>query len=109
MIISQPKTSFLAVVFDVDHDFEGPRAPKAHLDTVNRNLLDHLGRPRIKERVLRNKDVVGRSTSYVRAKRNDWRKKAQFGKKRLTQKKKPNLAVGDPLSINLAVCWLVFG
>ena len=22
------------VVFDVDHDFEGPRAPKAHLDTV---------------------------------------------------------------------------
>ena len=24
----------LGVVFDVDHDFEGPRAPKAHLDTV---------------------------------------------------------------------------
>ena len=36
---------FLGVVFDVDHDFEGPRAPKAHLDTVNRNLLDHLRRP----------------------------------------------------------------
>ena len=34
VIISQPKTSFLGVVFDVDHDFEGPRAPKAHLDTV---------------------------------------------------------------------------
>ena len=45
VIISQPKTSFLGVVFDVDHDFEGPRAPKAHLDTVNRNLLDHLRRP----------------------------------------------------------------
>ena len=29
VIISQPKTSFLGVVFDVDHDFEGPRAPKA--------------------------------------------------------------------------------
>ena len=34
VIISQPKTSFLGVVFDVDHDFEGPRAPKAHPDTV---------------------------------------------------------------------------
>ena len=45
MIISQPKTSFLESVFDVDHDFEGPRAPKAHLDTVNRNLLDHLVTP----------------------------------------------------------------
>ena len=38
MIISQPKTSFLGVVFNVDRDFEGPRAPKAHLDTVNTNL-----------------------------------------------------------------------
>ena len=27
VIISQPKTSFLGVVFDVDHDFEGPREP----------------------------------------------------------------------------------
>ena len=34
MIIIKPKTSFLGVVFDMDHDFEGPRAPKAHLDTV---------------------------------------------------------------------------
>ena len=34
VIKSQPKTSFLGSVFDVDHDFEGPRAPKAHLDTV---------------------------------------------------------------------------
>ena len=34
VIISQPKTSFLVVVFDGDHDFEDPRAPKAHLDTV---------------------------------------------------------------------------
>ena len=47
MIISQPKKSFLGVVFYVDHDFEGPRAPKAHLDTVNRNLSHHLGTPRI--------------------------------------------------------------
>ena len=28
-----------------DHDFEGPRGPKAHLGTVNRNLSHHLGRP----------------------------------------------------------------
>ena len=47
MIISQPKTSFLGVVFDGDHDFEGPRAPKAHLGTVNTNLTHHLSRPRI--------------------------------------------------------------
>ena len=46
MINSQPKIPFLGVVFDVDHDFEGPKAPKAHVDTVNRNLLDHLRRPR---------------------------------------------------------------
>ena len=45
VIIIQPKTLFLGVVFDVDHDFEGPRAPKAHLDTVNRNLSHHLRRP----------------------------------------------------------------
>ena len=45
MIISQPKTSSLGVVFDVDHDSEGPRGPKAHLGTVNRNLSHHLGRP----------------------------------------------------------------
>ena len=49
MINSQQKKSFLGVVFDVDHDFEGPRAPKAHLDTVNRNLLDHLRRPFISD------------------------------------------------------------
>ena len=40
MIISQPKTSFLGVVFDGDHDFEGPRSPKAHLDNVN--AIDNL-------------------------------------------------------------------
>ena len=41
MILSQPKTSFLGVVFDGDHDFVGPRSPKAHLDTLNAigNLL----------------------------------------------------------------------
>ena len=45
-IISQPIFRFLGAVFDVDHDFEGPRAPKAHLDTakekgaeVSRSLL----------------------------------------------------------------------
>ena len=45
VIISQPKTSFLGVVFDVDHDFEGHRAPKAHPDTVLTNLSHHLGTP----------------------------------------------------------------
>ena len=34
MIISQTKTPFLGVVFNGDHDFEGPRSLKAHLDTV---------------------------------------------------------------------------
>ena len=38
LITSQPKNMFLGVVFDGDHGFEGPRAPKAHLDTVNTNL-----------------------------------------------------------------------
>ena len=37
---------FLGVIFDVDHDFEGPRSPNAHLDTVLRNLSRHLGTPR---------------------------------------------------------------
>ena len=35
MIIIQPKIPFLGVVFDEDHDFEGPRFPKTHLDTVD--------------------------------------------------------------------------
>ena len=38
MILSQPKNPFLGVVFDVDHDFEGPRAPKAHLDTAKEKV-----------------------------------------------------------------------
>ena len=46
VIISQPILRFLGVVFDVDHDSEGPRAPKAHLDTVMTTLSSHLGRPR---------------------------------------------------------------
>ena len=33
------------MVFAVDHDFEGPRAPTAHLDTVNRNLSHDLAPP----------------------------------------------------------------
>ena len=33
------------MVFDGDHDFEGPRSPRAHLDTVLRNLSSHTGRP----------------------------------------------------------------
>ena len=35
VIVSQPKTSFLRIVFDGDHDFEGLGSLKAHLDTVN--------------------------------------------------------------------------
>ena len=46
VIISQPILRFLGVIFDRDHDFEGPRSPKAHLDTVLRNLSSHLRRPR---------------------------------------------------------------
>ena len=45
VIISQPKNSFMGVIFDVDHDFEGPRSPRAHLGTVLRNLSSHLRRP----------------------------------------------------------------
>ena len=33
VIISESKRP-LGVIFDEDHDFKGPRAPKAHLDTV---------------------------------------------------------------------------
>ena len=46
MIISQPIFRFLGVIFDEDHDFEGLRSPRAHLDTVLRNLSRHLGTPR---------------------------------------------------------------
>ena len=45
VIIIQTKTSFLGVVFDVDHDSEGPRAQKAHPDAVSTNLSRRLGRP----------------------------------------------------------------
>ena len=34
------------VIFDGDHDFEGLRSPRTHLDTVLRNLSRHLGTPR---------------------------------------------------------------
>ena len=43
VIISQPIFRFLGVIFDGDHDFEGPRSPIAHLDTVLRKR--HLGTP----------------------------------------------------------------
>ena len=33
---------FLGVIFDGDHDSEVPRSPRAHLDTVLRNLSSHL-------------------------------------------------------------------
>ena len=46
VIISQPIFRFLGVIFDEDHDFEGPRSPIAHLDTVLRNLLSHPRLPR---------------------------------------------------------------
>ena len=45
MIIIQPKKPFMGVIFDEDHDFEGPRAPKAHPDTVLTNLSRRPGRP----------------------------------------------------------------
>ena len=45
VINSQPKIPFLGVVFDVDHDFEGPRAPKAHLDTVKYKPVTSPGTP----------------------------------------------------------------
>ena len=34
MIIIQPEDWSMGVIFYVDHDVEGPRAPKAQLDTV---------------------------------------------------------------------------
>ena len=34
------------------HDFEGPRSPKAQLNTVLRNLSSHLGRPRTRNETL---------------------------------------------------------
>ena len=46
VIISQPIFRFLGVIFDGDHDFEGLRSPRAHLDTVLRNLLSHSRPPR---------------------------------------------------------------
>ena len=46
VIISQPIFRFLGVIFDEVHDFEGLRSPRAHLDTVLRNLSRHLGTPR---------------------------------------------------------------
>ena len=36
----------MGVIFDGDHDVEGPRSPIAHLDTVLRNLLSHPRPPR---------------------------------------------------------------
>ena len=45
VIISQPILRFLGVIFDRDHDFEGPRSPKAHLDTVLSKPVTPLGHP----------------------------------------------------------------
>ena len=45
MILRQPILRFLGVIFDGDHDSKGPRSPKAHLDTVLRNLSHHLRHP----------------------------------------------------------------
>ena len=44
-MISQPIFRFLVAVFDVDHDFEGPRGPKAHLDTVLAKPVTPPGHP----------------------------------------------------------------
>ena len=46
VIISQPIFRFLGVIFAGDHDFEGLRSLRAHLDTVLINLSRHLGIPR---------------------------------------------------------------
>ena len=43
-ILIQPIFRFLGVIFDGDHDFEGPRSPKSHLDTVLRKLVTPPGR-----------------------------------------------------------------
>ena len=39
--MSKPMFRFLRMIFDVDHDFEGPRSPKAQLYAVNTNLPSH--------------------------------------------------------------------
>ena len=47
MVISQHKNRFWGVIFDVEgHDFEGPRASKAHIYTVFRtDQTCHTTRP----------------------------------------------------------------
>jgi len=45
VIISQPIFRFLGVIFDGDHDFEGPRSPTAHLDTVLMKPVTPPGHP----------------------------------------------------------------
>ena len=47
VILSQPFFRFLGVSFDEveDHDFEGPRSPKAHLDTVLTKPVTPPGHP----------------------------------------------------------------
>eukprot|EP00964_Phaeocystis_antarctica_P135060 scaffold99409_cov66-Phaeocystis_antarctica.AAC.3 len=50
VITIQPIFRFLVVIFDGDHDFEGLRSPRAHLDTVLRNRLSHPRHPRIVKR-----------------------------------------------------------
>ena len=45
-MLSQPFFfRFLGVSFDEDHDFEGPRSPKAHLDTVLTKPVTPPGHP----------------------------------------------------------------
>eukprot|EP00964_Phaeocystis_antarctica_P090236 scaffold57702_cov57-Phaeocystis_antarctica.AAC.2 len=45
VIISQPILRLLGVIFDGDHDFEGPRSPIAHPDTVLRKPVTPPGHP----------------------------------------------------------------
>ena len=45
MIIRKPKLRLGGVVFDGDRDFEGPRSPKAHLDTVKYKPTAPRGHP----------------------------------------------------------------
>ena len=51
VILSQPKKSVVGVVFDVDHDFEGPRAPKAHLDTAKEKVGSEKTHPLVRGRL----------------------------------------------------------
>ena len=57
--------TFLGSIFDGDHDFVGPRAPKAHLDTVNTKLSHQLGRPFTHADRLRERRYLERDETFT--------------------------------------------